>query len=264
MKAVRAAYDAGYTLFDNADIYGRGECERIFGKVLRDIPEMRERIVLATKCGICPPGEGRTHCYDSSPEYISEAVEGSLKRMGVETVDLLMIHRPDFLADPADIAATFSKLRAQGKVREFGASNFHPTQLTMLQKYCPMPLVVNQVEVSLSSLGCIDDGTLDQCMAEHITPMAWSPLGKGALLLPTLAERGQNLQSHLVKLAAERNVSHAAIAIAWLLKHPARMQPIIGTTNPERIRDAVFADSVELSRGEWYTLLTAARGTSLP
>ncbi len=264
MTAVRAAFDAGYTIFDNADIYGRGECERIFGKVMRDTPGMRQRIVLATKCGICPPWDGRTHCYDSSSAYIIESLEGSLKRLGTDSVDLLMIHRPDFLGDPADIAAAFAQLRAQGKVREFGVSNFRPSQLTALQKHCPVPLIVNQVEVSLSALSCLGDGTLDQCLAERITPMAWSPLAKGVLLDEPRDERTQKLQALLAKLATEKGVTPAAIALAWLLRHPSRMQPIIGSTNPDRIREAIRADAVELSRGEWYSLLTAARGIALP
>ena len=264
IAAVRAAYDAGFTLFDNADIYGRGECERIFGKAMRDTPGMRERIVLATKCGICPPWDGRVHCYDSSAAYIIGSVEGSLKRLATDSVDLLMIHRPDFLGDPLEIAAAFAQLHAQGKVREFGVSNFRPSQLTALQKNYPRPLIVNQVEVSLAALACLDDGTLDQCLAERITPMAWSPLAKGALLEPARDERTQKLHSLIASLAAEKGVTHAAIALAWLLKHPSRMQPIIGSVNPERIREAVLADSVDLSRGEWYSLLTAARGTALP
>ena len=264
MAAVRAAFDAGFTLFDNADIYGRGECERIFGKVLRDTPGMRQRIVLATKCGICPPWDGRTHCYDSSSAYIVASVEGSLKRLGADFVDLLMIHRPDFLGDPGEIAAAFAQLRAQGKVREFGVSNFRPSQFTALQKHCTMPLIVNQVEVSLAALACLDDGTLDQCLAERITPMAWSPLAKGALLATAKDARAEKLQALLSKIAAEKNATPAAIALAWLLKHPSHMQPIIGSVNPDRIREAARADAIDLSRGEWYSLLTAARGTPLP
>ena len=264
MAAVRAAFDAGYTLFDHADIYGRGECERIFGKVLRDTPGMRERITLATKCGICPPWDGRTHCYNSSSAHIVESVEGSLKRLGTDFVDLLMIHRPDFLGDPPEIAAAFALLRAQGKVREFGVSNFRPSQLAALQRHCPMPLIANQVEVSLAALACLDDGTLDQCLAEGITPMAWSPLAKGLLLDAPRDERTRSLQALLAKLAAEKGATPAAIALAWLLRHPARMMPIIGSTNPERIREATRADAIELTRGEWYDLLTAARGSALP
>ncbi len=264
IAAVRAAWEAGYTLFDNANIYGRGECERIFGKAMRDTPGMREGIVLATKCGICPPWDGRVHCYDSSAAYITASVEGSLKRLGVESVDLLMIHRPDFLGDPAEIAGAFAQLRAQGKVREFGVSNFRPSQLAALQRHCAMPLIVNQVEVSLAALSCLDDGTLDQCLAERITPMAWSPLAKGVLLDAATNARTEKLQSLLSQLAAEKGATPAAIALAWLLRHPSRMQPIIGSVNPERIREAALADAIELSRGEWYSLLTAARGTPLP
>jgi predicted oxidoreductase len=264
MAAVRAADDAGYTLYDHADIYGRGECERIFGKVLRDTPGMRQRITLATKCGICPPWDGATHCYDSSSAYIVASVEGSLRRLGVDFVDLLMLHRPDFLGDPLEIAAAFAQLRAQGKVREFGVSNFRPSQLATLQKHCSMPLIVNQVEVSLSALACLDDGTLDQCLAERITPMAWSPLAKGLLIGAPKDERTRGLQSLLAKLAAEKSATPAAIALAWLLRHPSRMMPIIGSVNPDRIREAARADAIELTRGEWYALLTAARGTPLP
>ncbi len=264
IAAVRAAYDAGYTLFDNADIYGRGECERIFGKAMHDISGMRESIVLATKCGICPPWDGAPHCYDSSSTHIITSVEGSLKRLGTDSVDLLMIHRPDFLGDPAEIASAFTHLLASGKVREFGVSNFRPSQLTALQKHCPMPLIVNQVEVSLAALFTLDDGTLDQCLAERITPMAWSPLAKGALLDAPRDARTEKLQTLLSKIAAEKNASVAAVALAWLLRHPSRMQPIIGSVNPQRIREAVQADTIALSRGEWYSLLTAARGTTLP
>ena len=127
-----------------------------------------------------------------------------------------------------------------------------------------MRYIVNQIEVSLGALSCLDDGTLDQCIAERITPMAWSPLAKGALLTTAKDTRAEKLQSLLAKLATEKGVTHAAIALAWLLKHPSRMQPIIGTINPDRIREAVLADSIELSRGEWYLLLTAARGMPLP
>lgn len=264
IRAVNAAFDAGYMLFDHADIYGRGECERIFGKVMRDTPGMRERIVLATKCGICPPWDDATHRYDSSSAHIVASVEGSLKRLGTDFVDLLMIHRPDFLGEPSEIAAAFSQLRADGKVREFGVSNFRPSQLAALQKHCPMPLIVNQIEMSLAALSCLDDGTLDQCIAERITPMAWSPLAKGLLIDAAPDEHTQKLQMLLEKIAAEKDATPAAIAIAWLLRHPSRMQPVIGSINPNRIREAVRADAIELSRAEWYSLLTAARGTPLP
>ena len=263
IRAVHAAFDAGYTLFDHADIYGRGECERIFGKALRDVPGMRQRIVLATKCGIRPPWDGAAHCYDSSSAHIVASVEKSLRSLGVDFVDVLMIHRPDYLGDPGEIAGVFARLRAEGKVREFGVSNFRPSQLAALQKQCAMPLIVNQVEVSLAALACLDDGTLDQCIAERITPMAWSPLAKGALVSQPRDEREQKLQALLAKFAAEKNATPAAIAIAWLLRHPAKMVPVIGSVNPDRIRECARADAIELTREEWYALLAAARGKAI-
>ena len=264
IRAVHAAFDAGYTLFDHADIYGRGECEKIFGRALREASGMRQRIVLATKCGICPPWTGRTHCYDSSSKHIIASVEQSLRSLRVDSVDLLMLHRPDYLGDPSEIAAAFAQLRADGKVREFGVSNYRPTQVAALQRYCDMQLIANQVEVSLGALACLDDGTLDQCISGKITPMAWSPLAKGSLLAAPRDERERGLQTLIHSLATAKGVTAAAIALAWLLRHPAKMVPVIGSTNPERIREATRADAIELTREEWYSLLTAARGTSLP
>lgn len=263
-RAVHAAVEAGYTLFDNADIYGRGECERIFGRALKEMSGVRERIVVATKCGICPPWDGAQHCYDSSAHHITSSVEGSLSRMGLDFVDILMIHRPDYLGDIAEIAATFTKLREQGKVRWFGVSNFKPSQFAALQNACAFPLVTNQVEVSLAALSTLDDGTLDQCMAENATPMAWSPLAKGALFDSPRDERESNLQARLDILATKHGVGRAELALAWLLRHPSRMIPIIGTVNPDRIRHTVRADALELSRDEWYSLLIAAKGAKLP
>jgi predicted oxidoreductase len=264
LRAVQAAFDAGYTLFDHADIYGRGECERIFGRALREVTGMRQQIVLATKCGICPPWDGRPHCYDSSSRHIVASVEGSLRRLGVDFVDLLMLHRPDYLGDPMEIATAFAQLRAQGKVREFGVSNYHPSQITALRKFCSMPLIVNQIEASLAALACLDDGTLDQCIAEGMTPMAWSPLAKGRLLAPSDDEHERWLHTLIQSLAVEKNAAPAAIALAWLLRHPSRPIPVIGSMNPERIREAAKADAIGLTREEWYSLLKAARGKPLP
>lgn len=264
IRAVHAAFEAGYTLFDHADIYGRGECERIFGRALREVSGMRQRIVLATKCGICPPWDGRTHCYNSSAAHIIASVEDSLRRLGVDFVDLLMLHRPDYLGDPAEIAGAFAQLRVTGKVREFGVSNYRPSQLTALQKQCAMPLIVNQVEVSLGALAALDDGTLDQCIGEGITPLAWSPLAKGNLLAEPQDERERWLKTQIESLAVDKSATPAAIAMAWLLRHPSRMVPIVGSVNPQRIREATRAAAIELTREEWYTLLTAARGKPIP
>jgi predicted oxidoreductase len=262
--AVRAAFEAGFTFFDHADIYGRGECERIFGEVLKEDPAMRERIVLASKCGIRPPWDGAQHCYDSSAKHIEDSVHGSLERLGVDHLDLLMIHRPDYLGAPEEIAATFSKLHAAGKVRWFGASNFKPSQLAALQSACDFPLVAHQVEISLNARLTFDDGTLDQCLANEMTPLAWSPLDKGNLIGIPRTEREENLQGHLDLLAVKHHTTRAGVALAWLMRHPAQIVPIIGSLNPQRIREAARADAVELTREEWYSLWIAAQGFRLP
>ena len=272
-RAVIAAYEAGYTLFDNADIYCRGVCESVFGQAMRETRGMRERVIVATKCGIrfggepTPDAPGR---YDFSPEHIVRSCEQSLKRMGVETIDLYQLHRPDLLMDPPAVAEAFDKLRAAGKVREFGVSNFSPSQLGALQSACPMPLAVNQVEIHLGRLDAFNDGTLDQCLAEKITPLAWSPLGGGTLFEHphgdpgTPKRRVPGLPRAIEQVAKEIGTSPAVAALAWLLKHPAKIQPIIGSTNPERIRESARAADLELSREEWYRLLIAARGEPLP
>jgi len=276
--AVHAAYEAGYTLFDHADIYCAGMCETVFGQALREDRAMRDRILIATKCGIRFKGDPDPDSparYDFSPEHILRSCEGSLKRLGVERIDLYQLHRPDYLMDPAAVAGAFEKLRSQGKVRHFGVSNFSPSQFTALQSACPMPLVVNQVEIHLGKLDAFEDGTLDQCLTQHVTPMAWSPLG-GGLLDPHPAP-DQNYGTpkpprekllpliHLLEQTATRyRATPALIALAWLLKHPAGIIPIVGSVTPARIKEATRAGSIDLSREDWYRLLVAARGEPLP
>lgn len=274
LRAVLAAYEAGYTLFDNADIYCDGEAERIFGSVLKKVSGMRERVLIATKCGIRPSGTPRPDSpgrYDFSAEHIVSACEQSLERLHVDTIDLLLLHRPDYLADPEEVARAFSQLKAAGKVRYFGVSNFRPSLVTALQVACPMPLVVHQVEISLAKLDVFTDGTLDQCLIEKLTPMAWSPLAAGLLgagadrLLPSQkAYQPDKFLPVLDAVASARGASRTTVALAWLLKHPAKIQPIVGSIKPDRIREAAKADQLELTREEWYRLLVAARGEPLP
>src|SRR5581483_27878 len=209
--------------------------------------------------------------YDFSKAHILESCEQSLKRLRVETIDLYMLHRPDYLADPEEIAAAFSQLKSSGKVRYFGISNFRPTLVTALQVACPMPLVVHQVEISLAKLDALTDGTLDQCLIEKITPQAWSPLAAGLLgagahdLLPSQKTyRPEGFLPAIDAVAKERGASRTSVALAWLMKHPSGIQPIVGSTNPDRIRQAAKADELELSREEWYRVLLAARGEPLP
>ncbi len=272
--AIHAAHDAGFTFFDQADIYCHGETEKILGQVLKETPALRKRLVIATKCGIRMAGEpdaNSPYRYDFSSDYITRSCEQSLKRLGIETIDLYQLHRPDFLMDPTEVAGAFSKLRQSGKVREFGVSNFRPDQITALQSACPMKLAVNQVEISLANVSRLEDGTLDQCLAQKIIPMAWSPLAGGQLgdgakkILPSQkAYKTRCINAALDRMARVRGVTRGEVAIAWLLRHPANIVPIIGSAEPENIRRAARAAELCLCREEWYQLFEAARGERLP
>jgi predicted oxidoreductase len=242
--------------------------------VLKDVGSMRDEVLIATKCGIRWAGEpqpGSPHRWDFSREHILRSCEDSLRRLGVERIDLYMLHRPDYLAEPDEIAAAFDELRRQGMVREFGVSNFRPSYLAMIQRACPMPLIAHQVEISLARLDCLEDGTLDQCMTDGITPVAWSPLAGGRLgdgFVPDprdpRAAALDDLRSTLDEVAEQHDVSRTVIALAWLLRHPAGIIPIVGSVSPARIADAVEADEIELSRDDWYRILVAARMQGLP
>jgi predicted oxidoreductase len=275
--AILAAVEAGFTLFDHADIYCRGRAESAFGEVLRENPSLRKKILIASKCGIRfaddPPGA--PHRYDFSAEHIIRSCDQSLKRLHTDRIDLYQLHRPDWLMDVDEVAVAFASLHKSGKVREFGVSNFQPSQLSLLQRAVHQKLekniIVNQFEVSLTQLASFEDGTLDQCQALNITPLAWSPLGGGLLadgateLLPGQMDyKPAPIVTALDIIAQERGATRAAIALAWLLKHPTKMIPIIGSLKPERIREAAKAAEIELTREEWYTLLIAARGKPLP
>jgi len=270
-RAVIAAFEAGYRTFDNADIYGGTACEKVFGDALREAKEMRRQIIVTTKCGIIFAKDGAPFRYDFSASHILRSCESSLNRMGVETIDLYHLHRPDFLMNPAEVAEAFEKLRMQGKVREFAVSNFTPSQVELLQAACPMLLVANQVEIHLGRLACFEDGTLDQCLLKRMTPLAWSPLGGGWLgaggTVPQKHPRpevAEKLLAVMDKLASAYGVDRTVLALAWLLKHPAGIIPIVGSSKPEKIKAAVKAEEVELSREDWYRLLEAARGERLP
>lgn len=273
-RAVLAAYEAGCTLFDLADIYSRGAAEAAFGEVLREVPGLRDRIVICTKGGIRfadEPEPGAPFRYDFSEAHLLRACEGSLRRLGVDTIDLYLLHRPDYLCDPEEVARAFGKLKDSGKVREFGVSNFTPAQVEQLRHFCPMPLVAHQIEMSLVCLDPLDNGVLEQCRQQGLTVQAWSPLGGGRLVSKTGVhlprdedERLHRLQETLAEIAQARDVSSQAVALAWLLRHPAGIMPIVGSTNPERIRDAATADEVELTREEWYRLLESSHGRRLP
>ncbi|MBD9477970.1 aldo/keto reductase [Pseudoxanthomonas sp. PXM02] len=282
-RLVETALAHGITLFDHADIYARGKSEHIFGDVLRASPDLRDRMVLQSKCGIRfaddPPGTpGR---YDFSHAHIVASVEGSLSRLGVDHLDVLLLHRPDALVEPEEVARAFDDLHAAGKVRHVGVSNHTAGQIELLRRYVRQPLVANQVEVSLLHASLIDDGvvanttghvyasaagTLDYCRLHDIRVQAWSPLAGGKLA--TTSEFAdpvvRGTSTLLRQLAEEKGVTPEAIQLAWLLRHPAGIQPIVGTTDPVRLAACCAADDVMLSREEWYALFTAARGGRVP
>ena len=273
-RASIAAYEAGYTLFDHADIYCRGVAEKVFGDAMREVRGMRDRIVIATKCGIRFAGEPNPdspHRFDFSAGHIVASCEGSLKRLGIETIDLYQLHRPDALMNPEEVAGAFDRLRAQGKVREFGVSNFFPSTVAALQRACPMRLIVNQVEIHPGRLDPYYDGTLDQCLAERMTPLAWSPLGGGLFGEGGTPAADDKRRAGLLKLvdvvestAKKYGVTRSIITLAWLMKHPSGILPIVGSVKPDRIREAVKADTIDIDREDWYRIFVAARMEPLP
>jgi predicted oxidoreductase len=278
IKSLEAAVDAGYTFIDHADIYGDTACETIHGLALERHPAWRDRLVVGTKCGIRwedEPKIGAPHRYDFSGDYIRQSIDGSLARLKMEQIHLYQLHRPDWLADPEDIAAAMVDIHAAGKVRYFGVSNFRPSLVTALQSALPFPLVSNQVEISLLHLNTFEDGTLDQCLEKKMTPLAWSPLA-GGRLVAALDEKAPlpsknsdiaavaRLRPVLADIAQAYNVTPLAIVLAWQMRHPSKIIPIYGSTRPEAILEAAKADTINLDRESWYRILLAARGEKLP
>lgn len=271
--ALDAAVEAGYNHFDHADIYAHGHCEQIFGDYLRANPGLRDQIMLTTKCGIRWAGDPATHDqapvaphrYDFSAAWIESSCEGSLRRLGVDTIDVYLLHRPDVLMHPEEIAGAFDRLHASGKVRHFGVSNFTPSQTALLQTAHDRPLVCNQIEVHPLRLSPFEDGTLDDLYQRRITPTSWSPVAGGRLFKDAPDDRHHTaLLAALDAEATAYGVSRAAVLMAWLLRHPSGILPIVGSRNPERIRDAVAGESLDLSREAWYRIYLAARGQPLP
>jgi predicted oxidoreductase len=284
VAVVRTAYEAGITLFDHADIYRRGKSETAFAEALRQMPGMRENIVLQSKCGIRfanDPVPGAPGRYDFSYAHIISAVEGSLRRLEVDYLDILLLHRPDPLVEPEEVARAFAELHGSGKVRYFGVSNFTAGQIELLQHFLDQPLVINQVELSLmhphlisegvlanrvQQTSTLSTGTLDYCRRRNILIQAYSPVAGGLLFDAgeDSSRRVREAAELVAAMAREKGTSREAILLAWLLRHPAPIQPIIGTTRPERVQASCLADGIELSREEWYRLLNTARGESPP
>jgi predicted oxidoreductase len=261
--AIDAAFQAGITLFDTADIYGFGEqgfgkAEELLGQVFAEAPGMRDRMVLATKGGITPPVP-----YDSSASYLTGAIDNSLKRLCTDRIDLWQIHRPDILTHPQEIARAVEDAVKAGKVRAFGVSNFTQAQTATLAQFSSVPIVSTQPELSPLRIDTIENGELDQAIAMDLAVLAWSPLGGGRIGDPS-NEREQNVAAALSGVAAAHGVSRTAAAYSWIMAHPARPIPIVGSQNPARIAEAADAFKIHWTRADWYSVLVAARGVPLP
>jgi predicted oxidoreductase len=278
LSPVRAALDAGINFFDHADIYGRGRCEELFGHLWKEAGVSRDQVILQSKCGI-RPGLG----YDFRPSHILSSVEGSLRRLRTDYLDLLLLHRPDPLMDPDAVAAALLELKASGKVRYFGVSNFTPATQDLLQSRLSEPLVTNQIRFGLGFPHPVEaclvagraneggatrgEGILEYCMKQRIRPQAYSPVVYGGILEPPAKEDSPELlglKQTLAEMAEEKGVGKDVLALAWVMRHPARIQPIVGSTRPERVKAAAAAVSLDIRHEDWYRLFIAARGHPLP
>ncbi|NOV02184.1 aldo/keto reductase [Paenibacillus planticolens] len=271
---VQTALEEGANFFDHADIYGGGNCEEIFADAIHMNDDIREKIILQSKCGI------RKGMFDFSKEHILESVDGILKRLKTDYLDILLLHRPDALVEPEEVAEAFDLLESSGKVRHFGVSNQTPLQIQLLKKSVKQPLVANQLQLSITNSTMISNGmnvnmlndssvnrdgnVLDYCRLNDITIQPWSPFQYGFFEGVFLGnDKFPELNKKIDEIAAKYEVSNTTIAIAWILRHPARMQPVTGTMNINRLIDCCKATDVHLTRQEWYEIFTAA-GNVLP
>jgi predicted oxidoreductase len=263
-RKVEAALDAGVTLFDTADIYGPdngeafGAAESLLGRVFAESPPLRARMVLATKGGIVIGAP-----YDSSAEYLEQAIDASLRRLGVERVELWQIHRPDILTHPQEIARALEKAHAAGKIGAIGVSNFTVAQTAALQHFLTVPIASTQPEFSALALDPIHSGLLDQAMTMDLAVLAWSPLARGMLMEPQ-GSRALAVTEPLDRKAEETGVDRSAAALSWIMAHPARPIPIVGSQRPERIALIPQALKPRWTRAEWYAVLQASMGEKLP
>jgi predicted oxidoreductase len=274
-RFVKKALDLGAIFFDHADVYGDGTCEEIFADVIGMNAALREKIILQTKCGI-----RKGVAFDFSKEHILESVNASLKRLKTAYIDVLLLHRPDALVEPEEVAEAFGVLHAQGKVRHFGVSNQNPMQIELLRKFVKQPIAANQLQLSITNANMISQGlhvnmlddravnrdgsVLDYCRLHDITIQPWSPFQYGFFEGVFLGNaKFPALNAKIDELAKKYSASNTTIAMAWLLRHPARFQPVTGTMNADRLADCVKAADITLTKEEWYEIYLAA-GNILP
>lgn len=273
-RFVKTALDSGANFFDHADIYGGGTCEELFAEAIQMNSSVREKILLQSKCGI------RQGMFDFSKEHILNSVDNILKRLKTDYLDVLLLHRPDALVEPEEVAEAFDKLYSSGKVRNFGVSNQKPMQIELLKKFLNQPIIANQLQLSITNANMIsagqhvnmlddaavdrDGSILDYCRLNDITIQPWSPFQYGffeGVFLDN--EKFPVLNAKINEIAATYHVTNTTIAMSWLLRHPAHMQPVTGTMNIDRLKDCIKAADIELSREEWYGIYLAA-GNILP
>ena len=266
LTQIKKTLDTGVYTFDHADIYGHYTTEEEFGNALRLDASLRAQMQIITKCGICMVTPNRPlhqiKSYNTSKTHILDSVEKSLSNLHTDYIDLLLIHRPDPLMNPHEIAEAFSILKQSGKVRHFGVSNFTVSQFSMLHKL--FPLEVNQIELSIIHTKPFYDGITDQCIDKKIIPQAWSPLGSGKIQLDAEDERSRRIISMSNILGEKYNATFDQILIAWLMKHPAAIVPVLGTTKIERLKSSLDAAAIEMTHEEWHMLLRASNGFDVP
>lgn len=273
-KFIRTSMELDVNFFDHADIYGSGQCETLFAEAIQMNSTIREQMIIQSKCGIRPG------MFDFSKEHILSSVDGILKRLNTDYLDVLLLHRPDALVEPEEVAEAFDYLEQSGKVNHFGVSNQNPMQIELLKKYVKQPLVANQLQLSITNATMITNGLnvnmlnesavnrdgsiLDYCRLHDITIQPWSPFQYGFFEGVFLNnDKFPELNKKIDEIATKYNVENTTIAVAWLLRHPANMQPIIGTMNLDRLKACVKATEIQLTREEWYSILIAA-GNILP
>lgn len=273
-KLINVAIEEGINFFDHADIYGGGKSEEVFAKAVDMCPSSREKLIIQSKCGI------RQGYFDFSKEHILNSVDGILGRLKTDYIDVLLLHRPDTLMEPEEVSEAFTTLHDSGKVRHFGVSNQKPMQIELLSKYLKQKIDINQLQLSITNTGMIDSGLnvnmeinssidrdgsiLEYCRLKDITIQAWSPFQFGffeGVFLDN--DKFPELNKKINEIAASKGVQNTAIAISWILRHPAKIQPVVGTTNSKRLKDICMASKVELTRQEWYEIYRAA-GNKLP
>ncbi|TYS60901.1 aldo/keto reductase family oxidoreductase [Sutcliffiella horikoshii] len=264
VEFIEKCLDLGVTSFDHADIYGNYTVEEQFGQALELKPSLRDKIEIVTKCGIKLISSNRPDhkikYYDTSKEHIIRSVERSLKNFRTDYIDILLIHRPDPMMDPSEVAEAFTQLKEQGKVKRFGVSNFASSQYKLLNSYLDEPLVTNQIEISATHLEHFDKGTIEQCQMDRISPMAWSPLGGGSIFTST-DDKVNRVRNTLEKIQGEIGAeSMDQVLYAWLLTHPSKILPIVGSGKIERVKSAVSSLDIKLDAQQWFEILEASKG----